>query len=412
MATEEGFMQDDPELAQMITDHIADDREKAEKTEETTEEKTEEKKEDTTEKVEENKDVLSNTEEEKTETQETKEEKTETTDDDLSLLNRVLGNEYESVDQVKSIIESNKELESIRKSLTEKDQVIQEKDNLLNTKTDGLKLFASENLYKVNQIIKNNEDLNVAGILKLASANLDEMNDLDVLKLQREIKRNDSNISSADVEYAINKKYGLTGDPGDLEGDELREFNANKILRKDDADDARKELKSLMNVDVPEKIDLLAIKDKEQEDAENAYKEKLDTWTKKSDTVIKSLDKFSLEYDKGEDGKFEFNYDDKFKDYLSKNLPEYAARAGLDAGKEEDLGKLVNIIKNDFVNRNLPQMFKNFKQELFTKFQDAEYKKRHNIKDPEVKEAPDKVSDEDKKNNEVDKQVLDSLNNW
>jgi hypothetical protein len=409
MAIDEGFTQDDPELAQMITDHIADDRKDAEKTEETEEEN----KEDTTEKVEEDKkDVLSNTEEEKTETQEKEEEKTETTDDELSLLNRVLGTEYESLDQVKSVIESNNELESIRKSLTEKEQEIQEKDNLLNTKTDGLKLFANENLYKVNEIIKNNEDLNVAGILKLASANLDEMNDLDVLKLQREIKRNDSNISSADIEHAINKKYGLTVDPNELEGEELRDFNANKILRKDDADDARKELKSLMNVDVPEKIDLLAMKNKEQEDAENAYKAKLDTWTKKSDVVIKSLDKFSLEYDKGEDGKFEFNYDDKFKDYLSKNLPEYAARAGLDAGKEEDLGKLVNIIKNDFVNRNLPQMFKNFKQELFTKFQDAEYKKKHNIKDPEVKEAPDKISDEDKKNNEVDKQVLDSLNNW
>lgn len=406
MAIEEGFMNDDPELANMINQHIeAEKGEQPDTTKET---------EDTTEvvedKKEENKDVLSNTETESiTEDQGNEAELTDKVDFDISVLNRELGTEYESLDQFKSIIESSKELEGLRASLSEKDKTIQEKEELLNTKTDGLKLFATDNLYKVNQILINNPDLNQDALLKLASADLENMDDLQVLKLQRQIKRNDSSFSDADIEYAINKKYSLTGNPDELEGDELRDYNANKYLRNEDAQDARKELKTLMNVEVPEKIDLLAMKNADKEKAEQTYKDNLTTWTSKTPEIVKALDKYILEFDKGDDGKFEFAYDDEFKTYLGKTLPEYAARTNLDINKPESLQQVVKAIKSDFINQKLPQMFKAFKQDLMTKFQDEAYRKKHNIKEPENKEAPDKMTDVEKKNKSVDEKINKSL---
>jgi hypothetical protein len=237
------------------------------------------------------------------------------------------------------------------------------------------------------------------------------MDDVEVLKLQKLIKLKGKGYDESTIEYAINKKYDLVDDPSELEGDELKQYNANKFLRSEDAQAAREELSGLMKVEMPEKIDLLEMEKQSKAEAEKKLNESLTTWKEKSKTVINSLDKFTIEFDKGDDGKFDFAYDDEFKGYLTKNLPEYAARLGLDANDPKSLETLSKAVERDLITAKMPQMFKAFREDLIAKMEDADYKKKHNIKDPKEDEAPDRLSDAEKKNKEVNDAVLKNLTN-
>ena len=372
---------------------------------ETTTETAETKKEETTE--EKKDDVHNDTETKDTETQEKKVDNPDDVKFDVESFNREFKTEYKTSEEITSLFESSKQLEELRASLSEKDKLILEKEELLNKKTDGLKLFANEKMYKINQILINNPDLNEAALTKLASADLDNMKDLEVLKLNELMKSDALGYDEATIEYAINKKYGLTGDPSDLEGDELREYKANEYNRNKDARLAKAEMKKLLDVAMPEKIDLLAMENDAKVKAEEAFKTSLESWKVKSKEVVDKLDKYVVEYDKDE--KFEFDYGDEFKAYLNKNLPEFAARSGFDASNPESLTKLVNAVKNDFRNQKEVQMFKAFKEDLLTKWKDEDYRKKHNVPDPKTQEAPDALTDIEKKNQAANEKIAAKL---
>lgn len=353
-----------------------------------------------------NKGVLSNTEKQDTEIKTDKEEVIDEGDQfKIDSFNRKFKTEYTTPEEIQSLLESPKQLQELRASLTAKEKEILDKETLLNTKTDGLKLFADDNMYKINQILINNPDLNRGALLRLASANLEEMKDVEILKLQKLVNLKGNDYSEGDIEYAINKQYNLNADPNELEGDELREYNANKFLRGEAAQAARKELGKLMSVEMPEKIDLLKMESDTKAAAEKQFSDKLESWKAKSPEIIKALDKFALKFDEGDEGKFEFAYDDEFKAYLNKYVPELAARSNLDINNPESLKTLNDYIERDFHWRNKDKMFKSFREELLAKFEDKEYRKKHNIPDPNIAEAPDKITDIEKK----DKAVNDGL---
>jgi hypothetical protein len=328
----------------------------------------------------------------------------------IDAFNRVFGTEYKSTEDIKPLLESSTQLKELRASLSEKESLIKEKEELLNKKTDGLSLFADETMYKINQVLINNPDLNKEAVIRLASSDLDNMEDVDVLKLQKLVKLKGKGYDESTIEYAINKKYDLVDDPSDLEGEELKQYNANKFLRSEDAQAARDELSKMMKVDVPEKIDLLEMDKQSKEEAKKKLKESLDSWKNKSKDVIKSLDKYTVEFDKGDEGRFDFAYDNEFKGYLEKNLPEYAARVGLDANDPKSMETLKMAIEKDFEHAYLPKMFKAFREDLIAKMEDKDYKRKHNVKDPKEEEAPVRLSEAEKKNKEVDEKVLNDLN--
>lgn len=352
------------------------------------------------------KDVLSNTEKENTEVEQEKEKQVSEEDQfNVDSFNRAFKTEYKSPEEIQSLLESPKQLEELRASLTAKEQEVLAKEALLNTKTDGLKLFADDNMYKINQILINNPDLNRGALLRLASANLGEMKDVDVLKLQKLVNLKGSDYKEGDIEFAINKQFNLNGDPNELEGDELREYNANKFLRNEAAQAARKELGKLMEVEVPERVDLLKMENDTKEANQKAFNEKLESWKIKSPEIIKALDKFALTFEEGDEGKFEFAYDDEFKAYLNKYVPELAARSNLDVNDPKSLKTLNDYIERDFHWRNKDKMFKSFKENLMTKWKDEDYRKKHNIPDPNLAEAPEKITGIEKKNKEADEKI-------
>lgn len=360
--------------------------------------------------IDKEKEVLSNTEIDKSSQEEKKveEPKNEDVVFDINSFNKAFGTEYKSTDDIKGTFSTLKEVETLRASISEKDKALQEKETLLASHTDGLRLFANDKMYKVNQVLIKNPDLNQDAVTKLVTSNIDEMKDSDVLKMQKKIHLKDGTYDESIIEYAINKKYGLNvNNPAELEGDELKEYRANEFLRKEDADRARQELKSLVDVKMPEKIDLLAMQSEQKTKAEQAFADNLKVWDSKAKEIISSLDKYKVQYDK--DDTFEFAYDDGFKEYLGKYLPELAARLNLNINDAKSIETLKGYIQRDFENKNVAKILKVQKENLLASWADEAYRKKHNIVEPSHKEAPDKISADDKKNKEVNDRVISQI---
>src|SRR6056297_610381 len=399
----------DDELDALIIDHVqsketnenvkdTEEQPEVNETEDTEKNEQEIKDTETTEQT----DVHSNTEK--------KEDVAEGDDITIDRFNRAFDTKFESLDDVKSLFESSNKTEELRASLESKEKEIQEKEALLEKNSNALNLFLDKEMYKVSQILINNPDLNREKVASLVYSDLDKMSDSDVLKLQKTLKLKNSGFDDATIEYAINKQYGLVDDPNELEGEELRQYKANEFLRNEAAQSAREELRKMTDVEVPERVDLLKMQEDKQNESQKAFQENLTTWTKKSKEVIDSLDKRVL--DLGDYGKFEFEYDKDFKSHLAKNLPEYAARMGLDASKPESVEKVKAVIENDFRNQREQQMFKTFAETLLARKEDEEYKKKHNVKEPDVnKESPDGTTKAEQKNKESTEKVLNWLDN-
>ena len=422
MSTGKYFSGDD-ELDALINDHVQsketnedvdvknkEEQPEVNETEDT--EKNEQKIKDT--ETTEQTDVHSNDDKEEKEKDvsesEEKEEVLEGDDITIDRFNRAFDTKFESLDDVKSLFESSNKTEELRASLESKEKEIQEKEALLEKNSNALNLFPDKEMYKVSQILINNPDLNREKVASLVYSDLDKMSDSDVLKLQKTLKLKNSGFDDATIEYAINKQYGLVDDPNELEGEELRQYKANEFLRNEAAQSAREELRKMTDVEVPERVDLLKMQEDKQNESQKAFQENLTTWTNKSKEVIDSLDKRVL--DLGDYGKFEFEYDKDFKSHLAKNLPEYAARMGLDASKPESVEKVKAVIENDFRNQREQQMFKTFAETLLARKEDEEYKKKHNVKEPDVnKESPDGTTKAEQKNKESTEKVLSWLDN-
>lgn len=387
------FMDDDLPI-------MGDIKEDSEKQNAAQEKKTEEVK-DT---KQEEKDVLIDTGKD---TEVIKDKEVKKTEDDkwnISSFNSEFKKEFKTSEEIQALFNATAELKTLRESAADNKKLLEEKENLLNTKTDGLKLFADDNMYKINQVLIKNPNLNKAALLRLASADLDKMQDTEVLKLQKLTKVRGEGFSEADIDHAIKRQYNLTANPSELEGEELKDYNADKFNMSEAAQAARLELKELMNVEMPEKIDLLAMQNESKAKADKDYKDSLDLWKPKTDEFIKKLDKITVEFEK--DDKFEFSYDDEFKTYLGKNLAAFAALKGLDANKPESLEAIKKSVEDDFYLKKRDQMFKTFKADLLSKVKDAEYKDKHNIPPLNEQEAPNKLTDTEKRN----KAANDSLN--
>lgn len=339
-------------------------------------------------------------------------EEVKKTDDDkwnISSFNSEFKKEFKTSEEIQALFNATDELKTLRESAADNKKLLEEKENLLNTKTDGLKLFADDNMYKINQVLIKNPNLNKAALLRLASADLDKMQDTEVLKLQKLTKVRGEGFSEADIDHAIKRQYNLTANPSELEGDELKDYNADKFNMSEAAQAARLELKELMNVEMPEKIDLLAMQNESKAKADKAYSDSLESWKPKTDEFIKTLDKLTVEFEK--DDKFEFSYDDEFKTYLGKNLAAFAALKGLDVSKPESLEAIKKSVEDDFYLKKRDQMFKTFKADLLSKVKDAEYKDKHNIPDLNEKEAPSKLTDTEKRNKAANDSLEERLTN-
>ena len=258
---------------------------------------------------------------------------------DLSTFNKAFGREFESEDQIKEILESASTLKA----------QLEEKEKLLEEGYNPMEYFANDKQFKLNQILKSNEDLNEAIVNRLVTSDLKEMSDEDVLLLNDLIETKgtyDEKIARLDIK----DRYGLNENKEDLNDEELQAHQLKEYRLKKDADRARTSLQKMLDVELPDFKKPEDIAKERKEALDKAFNDSKESWQKFTDDYVKSLEKLTIPYkdDGNKDAAVEFSVDDKFKTMLKENLPQYAALMGKDLKKPNDVKAIHEQVQKDY----------------------------------------------------------------
>lgn len=345
------------------------------------------------------KDVQTNTD--------TKEEPKSTNDFSLESFNKAFGREYKDIEEIKGLFSQVEDSSKLRAQLEERDRLISEKDKALQTQFDPMSYFADEQQYVINQVLKTNKGLNRDVITKLVNSNLSELKDEDVLKLN-ELLTTKGKFDESVVARVINKKYGLNVNKEDLDEEGLKDYEAQRFLMSKDADEAREKLNKLLQIDKPVFKDPLKAKQEQDETLKKEYDTIKSQWDMFADSFVKGFDKYTIEYEGDDKQKktFEYLVDDKFRQAVKENLPLIAAYNKKDVNKKEDVEKLVEQVKKDYLWLNQKNIIKNAIEDTMSKMTQAEFDKYYNASKPKSDDKPIRLSDEERFNKETDEKLL------
>lgn len=345
------------------------------------------------------KDVQTNTD--------TKEEPKSTNDFSLESFNKAFGREYKDIEEIKGLFSQVEDSSKLRAQLEERDRLISEKDKALQTQFDPMSYFADEQQYVINQVLKTNKGLNRDVITKLVNSNLSELKDEDVLKLN-ELLTTKGKFDESVVARVINKKYGLNVNKEDLDEEGLKDYEAQRFLMSKDADEAREKLSKLLQIEKPVFKDPLKAKQEQDETLKKEYDTIKSQWDMFADSFVKGFDKYTIEYEGDDKQKktFEYLVDDKFRQAVKENLPLIAAYNKKDVNKKEDVEKLVEQVKKDYLWLNQKNIIKNAIEDTMSKMTQAEFDKYYNASKPKSDDKPIRLSDEERFNKETDEKLL------
>lgn len=372
---------------------------------ETTEVKTEENTQNTTK-------VDAPKEEVKTDVHTNDGKQTETKEVDFTIesFNKAFGRDFKSNEEIQSLFADKEEFVSLKAKYEELEKQSVEKDNKLKEQFNPMSYFANEQQFKINQILKANPDLNESMVNRLVTSNLDEMSELDVLKLNEVLTTRGAYDESLLLDV-INDRYGLDVDKEDLDEQGLKKLRVKEYSMKKDAIKAREEMKKLLEVEIPEFKDPTVLAQEKDADAKKKFDESKAQWSIYTDKFVKELDKLSIEYqtDGKEKSMFDFAYDDDFKAVLKEKLPIIAAQSGRDVNNEKDVAYLTEQIHKDYLWINRSAVIKSAVEDVITKMTKEQFDKFHNTSKPKDTEAPQTLTDEQKKNNETLHKMMDDF---
>lgn len=352
-----------------------------------------------------NKDVQTNTENTEATT-------TETTDFNIESFNKAFGGDskYENIEQVRELIELSNKYPELKAQLEDRDKVISERDETIKEQFNPMSYFADEQQFTINQVMKNNPDLNKGIINRIATANLDELSDKDVLKFN-ELLNTRGTFDDKIVELSIEEMYGLNVNKEDMSDDEVRSLQIKEYRMKKDAESARVDIQKLLTVDKPEFKDPTVLKQERDTANQEAFDKSKEAWEGFTKNFVeKDFTKFNINYQDGNEKKtFEFDVDAAFSDIVRKNLPAMAAANKKDLNNETDVAFLVEQVQKDFLWVNKDKILKNAIEDVRSKMTKEEIDKYHNPTTVKKDEAPITVTDEDRINQETRQKMIDDF---
>jgi hypothetical protein len=311
-------------------------------------------------------------------------------EDALRVLNEQLETKFKDFDEIKG-------LTTTKDKLSEYEAKLQQKDEALNSIGDPYSSFADEAILKANEIKKQNKDLSTSVAFKLASTDVDNLSDDDVLVMQRIIENPHYEGQEGLMKEIVDEDYGLISDKDE---DELTDADKRRIERQKtrkgmDAKKAREALKSMSDVQAPQK------KDVEQE-----YQEKVKNYIPQAEKLIdEQVDKLTIGKDE-----YEHEIDSSFKDFLKKdnNLARTLAKSGYDLSNPQEVQKVVDWVKNLYFAQNKDKVINDVVEQERARMRDQQHKEVHNPKETDKKEKP-QASAKEQKNLEEQQRALDSL---
>jgi hypothetical protein len=300
------------------------------------------------------------------------EKPTELSIDDI---NRVIGGQYGSVDEIKQRLEQLGEIDKLRESNQEYEKLIEQAVN-------PREHFASDKLYKLNQIQKQNPDVNQQVVSQLLDLDdIDSMDDEQALILQHVMENPAHARDLGRVKRYIQNQYGLNinvpEDATDEEKQEVEDKVAfNRMKLETEAGKAKKGFKQLVEVDLPESsID----KFKQQiESKRSEGNEKLrGNFKPIANGLVKNMDNIKLTYPDGT-AALDYAITDEERGILEKGMLDAAIRMGMNPGSQDDVKRLGSYAESFIKANNFSKILKAHRESIIAEMKNQEYDK-HNV---------------------------------
>lgn len=343
----------------------------------------------------------------------TESEKGETKSEDvfnIEHFNKAFGKEYKDIEEIKSIFSQKDEYQTLKAQLAEKETMIEEKEKAFKEQYDPMSYFADEQQYIINQVLKNNKGLNRDVITKLVNANIADLKDVDVLKLN-ELLTTKGKFDEGVVERVINKKYGLNVSKEDLDEEGLKDYEAQMFIMNKDAEEVREKLTKLLDIQKPEFKDPLMSKKEHEAELAKAYNSKLNDWNGFSNKFVNEFKSFAVEYELDDKSKVQYDVQvaDDFRKVLATKLPELAAKSGLDINNKDHVTAIVEQVKKDYLWIKKDAILRSFRDDLVSKMTEDEFKKYHNPSQLKNDVRPETLSGEEKFNKDQKTKMLNDF---
>jgi len=325
-------------------------------------------------------------------------------------LNKALSSEFKSVDEVKERLAQLNEIDALRRGEEDWKVKYKEKDDLLREYSNPLSHFKDENEYKRQQLLKKHPELNANLAGSLFSEDVDKMDNLDAIVLR--ILLENPGIKGGDkaaLDYTYDK-FGIDPEVNKSEWDSL--VNTKIDI---EGNQAKSFLKNIRDeIKLPETVDFEAQKKAAEEAAEAKIKKLGTDW---EPFVNRMLDKFEkLSFTKEKDGKqesyFEYEVNKEYKEGVRKETLEAIVRSGLEVN-DENLVSLVQDFQDQYFLDNRNKIIQAYADQEIAKKDEEWRRKTDNPKPPSEEIASDeKLTDDEKKNADVDREVEEDLDKF
>jgi hypothetical protein len=308
----------------------------------------------------------------------------------LGRLNKDLGTQFKSLEDVKN-------LTSYKDKVSEYESQLQQKNEALKSIGDPYKSFASKKLLKANEILKKNEGMSDDMAIRLATTDFDQMSDDDVLAFKEQMENPYYAGNDQMLKQIINNQYGLSQniDEEDMDEQTKQMLQMNQFKKQADAKKARDSLKQMADVQTPEKVDV-----------EEQYKQKIEQFRPQAEKIIdEKLDKITI----GKNG-YEYEIDKGFKDWLKENdhLARHLASKYDPNSSNQNFDEVVTYLKNVYFNNKRDKIIDDLEESITTRIQEQNYKENHNPKENNRTERQG-PSDSETYNKEQEDKALKSL---
>jgi len=252
--------------------------------------------------------------------------------------NERYGTEFTDEDGLKGSLTKLNDLGNYDQVVTDKDRLQVELDEMkqkyedvaeaLNPRTH----FANEEEYKRQLILqKYGNDLNPALLNEIISKDLNQASDIDVLALGKLVANPNIIGGQQGAKEMVYRQLGVDSELSEGEWD-----NITKNLVLEAANNTRKELNKIKDIEVPEKVDYVSQKEASRQESEQKAESLKEDWTKVTNKLVEGFNEmsFTREVDGKEETYFSYAVSPEFKEAATEMVTGYLVDNGLTPNEE------------------------------------------------------------------------------
>jgi len=330
---------------------------------------------------------------------------------DLETFNKQFGSDFADEDTLKSSLTRLNDLQEFDALKTERDELqgqlteIQSKYEEAKDLHDPRKYFVNEEEYKRQLILQQHgQELNPALLNRIVSADLDAMNDIEVLALGKQVANPNILGGEAGAREMIYQQLGV-----DPEQDPAEWTQLTKNMIAEAARGTRKELSKIKSIEVPEKIDFEAQRTEREQQAAQAREQLTNSWSPIAEEMVNGFSTLDLSRegaDKKQEVYFSYEVDNEFKKAATDLVIGYLVDSGLEPSKE-NVRKAKLYVQDLFWRQHGNAIVQAYGRDVEAKLIEKHNIEVDNPKPPSEQEAP--AGDLDKQTQELVDYVKEDL---